>query len=72
MPDRPDGTANRAAAGQSARRRVLGEQLRAYYDSVTGEPVPDALTELMAQLARQAGQDGGKPPSGGGTSGQDG
>jgi hypothetical protein len=54
MPDPARGTRDRAEAGQRARRRVLGDQLRAYYDSVTSEPVPDTLTELMAALARKS------------------
>lgn len=54
MPDRQHNRPDRAEAGQSARRRVLGDQLRAYYDSVTSEPVPDTLTDLMAELARKS------------------
>lgn len=56
MPDPDSGSADRAEAGQSARRRVLGDQLRAYYNSVTSEPVPDTLTDLMAELARKSGR----------------
>lgn len=54
MPDRPAATPDRAQAGQNARRRVLGEHLRSYYASVASEPVPEALSELMAELARRA------------------
>jgi hypothetical protein len=75
MPDPLGGAGNRAAAGQSARRRVLGDQLRAYYDSVASEPVPDTLTELMAELARKSGgkpdlQDAAKPADGSDDSGR--
>lgn len=78
MPDPVIGNANRAEAGQNARRRVLGDQLRAYYNSVTSEPVPDSLTELMAELARKSGGkadagDGATDPSPeAGDSGKDG
>ncbi|MGY6661013.1 MAG: NepR family anti-sigma factor [Glycocaulis sp.] len=67
MPDPALGTSSRAEAGQSARRRVLGDQLRAYYDAVTSEPVPDALTDLMAELARKSSN----TPAEGGDSGRD-
>jgi len=54
MPGPRGGNTDRAKAGQSARRRVLGDQLRAYYDSVSSEPVPDALSDLMTELARKS------------------
>ncbi|AZU03588.1 hypothetical protein X907_1049 [Glycocaulis alkaliphilus] len=69
MPDPAFGAGSRAEAGQSARRRVLGDQLRAYYDAVTSEPVPDALTDLMAELARKSS--GANTPAEGGDSGRD-
>lgn len=71
MPEPPGANPSRAEAGQSARRRVLGDQLRAYYDSVTSEPVPDTLSDLMAELARKSGA-GTKNdnPAEGGDSGQ--
>lgn len=79
MPDPQRGAPDRAEAGQSARRRVLGDQLRSYYDSVTSEPVPDALTDLMAELARKSAsqpgssetRDSSGQPASGGNSGQD-
>ncbi|KPP80861.1 MAG: hypothetical protein HLUCCA04_11885 [Oceanicaulis sp. HLUCCA04] len=58
MPGPRDGTIDRAKAGQTARRRVLGDQLRAYYDSVTSEPVPSALSDLMTELARKSATTG--------------
>lgn len=50
-PEDTPGTADPARAGQSARRRVLGDRLRAYYDAVASEPVPDAFADLLDSLA---------------------
>lgn len=53
-PDSPPGRPDPALAGQSARRRVLGDRLRAYYDAVASEPVPDAFADLLNSLAGQS------------------
>lgn len=72
-PDAPPGKRDPALAGQSARRRVLGDRLRAYYDAVASEPVPDAFADLLNSLAGQPGEDPadpGPPPSSKKDSGQ--
>jgi hypothetical protein len=40
---------------QRARRRVLGDRLRDYYDAVAREPVPDEFETLLNNLAQSAG-----------------
>jgi hypothetical protein len=38
---------------------IIGEQLRAMYDHLKAEPVPDRLVELLRQLAKA--QSGDRP-----------
>ena len=46
---RTDG-AGKARGGDSSVERAIGSRLRAYYDEVAREPVPDRFVELLKQL----------------------
>ncbi len=61
-PEDVPGTKDPALAGQSARRRVLGDRLRAYYDSVASEPVPDSFGDLLRSLAEKSEDSGQAGP----------
>ena len=59
MPDKTAGRAQKrkakppapdAASPSAAMDRYIADQLRAIYDAVTAEPVPDRLLELLDQL----------------------
>jgi Anti-sigma factor NepR len=43
-----------ARADPAAADRFIGDQLKAIYDSVIAEPVPDRLLELLDRLDRDA------------------
>lgn len=45
---RTDGSGK--ARGDSSVERAIGSRLRAYYDEVAREPVPDRFVELLKQL----------------------
>jgi anti-sigma factor NepR-like protein len=59
MPDKTAGRARKRAAGplasdatspSAAMDRYIADQLRAIYDAVTAEPIPDQLLELLDRL----------------------
>ena len=52
---RPSGHAN-AANATADMQALLGQQLRAVYDDIAKQPVPDRFIELMEQLDRKAGK----------------
>lgn len=45
----------------------IGQHLRAMYDDVVRQGVPDRFLDLLSQLDKPKKSDGGTPDSGGGT-----
>jgi hypothetical protein len=56
---RPPAAPPAESPDQRARRRVLGDRLRDYYDAVAREPVPDEFEALLNNLAKTAGSKSG-------------
>jgi hypothetical protein len=50
---RSDGTGT-SRGGDSSVERAIGSRLRAYYDEVAREPVPDRFVNLLKQLDDEA------------------
>jgi hypothetical protein len=57
-PGRPRKKATKAhapgAAAAAAADRYIGDQLKAIYDAVAAEPIPDRLLELLDRLGADA------------------
>jgi hypothetical protein len=48
------GNAGKKRAVGSSVERAIGSRLRAYYDEVAREPVPDRFVELLKQLDNES------------------
>jgi hypothetical protein len=46
------GTPPHAGSGEATGKPEWNRDIKAYYDSVANEPVPDAIVALMAKLAQ--------------------
>lgn len=56
-----DNAAGRPVATDPRTDALIGNKLRAYFDKLLEEPVPDRILELLEQLAAKENQ--GKPGS---------
>ncbi len=52
-PDAPGSTSERKASELST---AIGDELRALYDSVATEPIPDKFRALIEELERKSGK----------------
>jgi len=43
------------AADAQSRQRIIGKELRRWYDNIVKEPVPDELLDLLRQIDRKEG-----------------
>jgi len=43
------------AAEAQSRQRVIGKELRRWYDTIVKEPVPDELLDLLAKIDQKEG-----------------
>ena len=42
------------AADAQSRQRIIGKELRRWYDSIVKEPVPDELLDLLQQIDKRS------------------
>jgi hypothetical protein len=42
------------AADAQSRQRLIGKELRRWYDSIVKEPVPDELLDLLTQIDKRS------------------
>ncbi|HVY83816.1 MAG TPA: NepR family anti-sigma factor [Caulobacterales bacterium] len=59
-PSDTDGKAKkvRSGASTSAHKALIARNLRMVYDQVAGEPVPDRILELLAQMDKKTDRGG--------------